>query len=62
MRLKMNDILTECISYNTQIESNLHSLSQFIETLQLCLENISRLSEYKKKEVDQEGENTVPMS
>ena len=62
MRSKMNGILTECISYNTQIESNLRSLSQFIETLQLCLENISRLSEYKKKVVDQEGENIVPIT
>ena len=62
MRSKMNGILTECISYNTQIESNLRSLSQFIETLQLCLENISRLSEYKKKAVDQDDENIAPIT
>lgn len=62
MRSKMNGILAECMLYNSQIESNRRSLSQFIEMLQSCLENISNLSEYQKKEVDQEGENIVPIT
>ena len=61
MRSKMNGILAECMLYNSQIESNRRSLSQFIEMLQSCLENISHLSEYQKKEVDQYDENIAPI-